>query len=215
VDTDRAPEVMQRMLRPLKILAQKHDCAVAIVHHNQKGDSGKRGGQDMLGSVALHAWVENALYVRDKEIGKGGVTTTFIERESKQATDYQFRVRVPLMRVNEDGTRTLWRPELLQGWGRTDEGDTTPEPEDVRSEGHSAPPRPKTGTRQDTARWLAIRMEQLGCRRKGLDAKEIAHRLGNELRTVRANLKKAIERGYVVQEGDLYKVAPGFSRDGD
>lgn len=208
IDTDRAGEVMGKMLRPLKILSQKHDCAVMIVHHNKKGDGTKRGGQDMLGSVALHAWVENAIYVRDKQVDRSGTTTTFVERESKQAPEYQFRVKVPLMRVNGDDTRTLWAPELLAGWGHTDEA-TEPQPEDTRSS-QSSSGSPKRGRPKDDGSYMAGQCSRMGMRRMGLSLDEVAKRMGYEKRTIKPKLDRAVAAGFMTFENDLYKVSPDF-----
>lgn len=128
VDTDRAPEVMSRILRPLKTISEKHDVAVGIIHHNAKGsgDKGNRAGQRMLGSVALHAWVEDALYVRDKETLPNGTTRVSVERESKSGADYRFRVEVPLMHTGGSGGgegRVAWSPAVVP-WSMGDDAST-------------------------------------------------------------------------------------------
>lgn len=108
IDTDRAQELMGKMLKPLKVIAQKHNTAICIVHHNRKGDSGGRAGQEMLGSVALHAWVDCALYARTKDGRK--IT---LDRESKSSLDLRFVIEVPHMYESVKGTeghRQLWEP---------------------------------------------------------------------------------------------------------
>lgn len=145
VDTDKGQEMMTKMLQPLRELSEKHGCAVVIVHHNKKDAGGRgggngsgnvtdhlsdRAGKDMLGSTALHAWVDTALYVRaraevDRIMGlnvavpstgradEGGVdgavtyvgvpgTEIFVERESKLAEEMRIRVGIPRM-VRETG----------------------------------------------------------------------------------------------------------------
>lgn len=107
VDTDSSGELMNQLLKPLKILAQKHNTAVCIVHHNKKSAGEGRAGNDMLGSVALHAWVDCAIYARSKDVD--GVIS--IEREAKMAPDISFRMRVPHMHDGDD--RQLWDPILV------------------------------------------------------------------------------------------------------
>lgn len=204
IDTDRAGEVMGKMLKPLKTLAQKHDCAVAIVHHNKKGDNGNRAGQDMLGSVALHAWVENAIYVRKKEVSNTGVTTAYVERESKQATDYRFRVKVPLMRTHADDTRTLWAPEVLQGHGMTDEEVTTPEPESTSSQDRSQPhvrPRGKGGRPQ-----FVFEMAQAGGKTRYLPLERIASQQQVSEPAMRKRCDKAVQDGWLEERNGSYRL---------
>lgn len=192
LDTDRATEVMGKMLKPIKTLAQKHDCAVAIVHHNKKGENGNRAGQDMLGSVALHAWVENALYVRKKEIDQRGVTTAFVERESKQATDYPFRMRVPLMRTHTNDTRTLWAPELLAGWGQAHDDAVTPDAESTASQADSAPRTRTRGSKRPDWVWRMNQQSPKGVTRDQLKMDEVTTR----------QINAALKAGWVREEGD-------------
>jgi hypothetical protein len=116
VDTDRAGELMTRILRPLKTVAQELGTGVCLIHHNRKGQAGEknggsRAGQDMLGSVALHAWVDCAIYARTREAGE-----LQLEREAKLAPEVTLRVRVPTMGENvRTGARVLWSPERVQG----------------------------------------------------------------------------------------------------
>jgi hypothetical protein len=103
---------MNEMLKPLKQLANKHDTAICIVHHNKKSatdGNGPRAGNDMLGAVGLHAWVDCALYARSKN-HQGEVA---IEREAKAAQDSSFKVRIPTMFWHHSGDRQLWDPELV------------------------------------------------------------------------------------------------------
>lgn len=116
VDTDRAQDLMTKVLRPLKTIATTYDCAICVVHHNRKGDGAGRAGQQMLGSVALHAWVDAALYARTKDADG----TVVLERESKQSTDLQLRVQIPHM--SDD--HPVWMPELAEE--RVDQAEPTP-----------------------------------------------------------------------------------------
>ena len=111
IDTDIHGELMNKLLKPLKILAQKHNTAVCLVHHNRKSAGMGRAGNDMLGSVALHAWVDNAVYARSRE--EDG--TIIVERESKLAPDLKFKFTVPHMYQDlRTGERQLWEPLIGQ-----------------------------------------------------------------------------------------------------
>ena len=207
IDTDRANEVMSKMLRPLKILSQKHDCAIGIVHHNKKGDGTARAGQDMLGSVALHAWVENALYVRKKELSTRGETTAFVERESKQASDWQFRVKVPLMRINPDDTRTLWAPELLPGWGHTDEA-TEPQVDDTRaSQAASGASRRRGGRPQ-----FVFEMGQGGGKTRFIPLERIAQQQDASVSSMKKRCDQAVKDGWLIEKNGGYKLTEKATR---
>lgn len=122
IDTDKSGDLNDKVLKPLKSIAEASDCAVVIIHHNKKGgDDKSRSGQQMLGSVALHAWVESALYVKSKEQLTGQPAVVKVERENKLAEDMKFRIKVPTMFTErgheEEGRRQLWSPEVLIGWG--------------------------------------------------------------------------------------------------
>lgn len=97
VEENRAQDMTERIFKPLKQLAEKHAVAVVLVHHMRKGlgsdgsnrgASEARGGQLMLGSVANHAWAEDALYVKHGKRGE-----MIVEAESKTATSSAFTVR--------------------------------------------------------------------------------------------------------------------------
>jgi hypothetical protein len=135
VDTDRAPELMAKILRPLRYVSEASGAAIAVVHHNKKGSSGERGGSRMLGSVALHAWVDDALYVHSRERGHGGVSKIRVERESKSSTDERWIVEVPRMGISDQyGTRVPWQP-VTGLWSDSEpEGDpSTPRPGNGRT----------------------------------------------------------------------------------
>lgn len=141
LDLDKSQELMTKMLSPLRAIADRNNCAVAIVHHNKKDSYGNgkdgdaevtsglsaRAGKDMLGTVAMHAWVDTSLYVRarrpvarvagvaveaggrdggDRSGGESGGAEkwlgvpgveVFVERETKLAEDLRFRVGIPRM----------------------------------------------------------------------------------------------------------------------
>ena len=111
VDTDRAHEMMAKMLHPLKDLAHEHNCALVIVHHNKKDTENggrwgrgnfknKRGGARMLGSVAIHAWAEDALYLTSDE-NKTWPRKVWVERESKSTNEAFWSMEVPRMEQGE------------------------------------------------------------------------------------------------------------------
>lgn len=110
VDLDKAVDLQTRVLRPLRELAQTYDCAVIIVHHSRKNAQGGRRGSNMLGSVALHGWVDCALYLdRDEE---SGVIT--VSPEGKYDLAEGWSMRVPRMyRDWVTGARQVWEPELV------------------------------------------------------------------------------------------------------
>lgn len=112
VDLDKAVDLQTRVLRPLREMAQTYDCAVIVVHHSRKNTQQGRRGSNMLGSVALHGWVDCALYLdRDEE---SGVIT--VSPEGKHDPVEGWSMRVP--RIHRDwvsGIRTAWAPEIVSG----------------------------------------------------------------------------------------------------
>ena len=118
VDLDKAVDLQTRVLRPLREMAQMYDCSVVIVHHSRKNTGGSRRGSNMLGSVALHGWVDCALYLeRDEESGEITVSP-----EGKHDPAEGWAMTVPRMyRDWHTGGRQVWAPEV------TGEG-PTPEP---------------------------------------------------------------------------------------
>lgn len=118
VDLDKAVDLQTRVLRPLRELAQTYDCSVVIVHHSRKNTGGARRGSNMLGSVALHGWVDCALYLeRDEESGEITVST-----EGKHDPVDGWAMTVPRMyRDWHTGGRQVWAPEVV-------DRESTPEP---------------------------------------------------------------------------------------
>lgn len=140
VDENRAQEMTTKIFRPLKVLARKHNVAIQVVHHLNKGEN-KRMGQRMLGSVANHAWGEDSLYLLHS--GKGRVKMEF---ESKVATAATYKI------TNLDNDR--WDP-LLTPWSSGDERSENSTPREGRSGGG----RSKSGPRLSAA---AEVLERLG-----------------------------------------------------
>lgn len=115
VDENRSMDMTERLFKPLKQLAEKHQVAVVIVHHMRKGDpkgGPQRGGQLLLGSVANHAWSEDALYVK-----RGPKAAVTVELESKNGIGGSFQVH------NLKNSR--WQPRVgVEQMGADDEEDT-------------------------------------------------------------------------------------------
>lgn len=237
LDLDKGTELMSAMLHPLRQLSDKHNCAVIIVHHNKKDSggggngaaSGKeivaslggRAGRDMLGSVAMHAWVDTALYVRARMAvdrlpgvsvgdGRGGFagvpgTEIFVERESKLAEEIRLRVGIPKMQrarggETEDDAGTVWTPQVQIGWHREEEG------EDNGSGGNKAEDGDKKRGRRPgkpAGVLVAERLREMGVTAKrGKTIEEIESVLDLSQRTVRKQLKDAVERDLVRKDED-------------
>ena len=189
LDTDRSSELMTQMLKPLKVIAKKNDTAIAIVHHNKKSATeqrGSRAGNDMLGSVALHAWVDCAIYARAKD--SSGI---HIERESKMAQDEQLTIAIPHMYQSlHTGERQLWDPELSVNVGQE-------QPVDKDRE---KPKKPQTGGRA---------RGRIFTRVKGMGpgphpAERVAEVGDDELAPVLKHLDALVEAGKLFKVNDGY-----------
>lgn len=88
VDENKSGPMMNRVLKPLKVIAEEFGVAIIVIHHMRKSsDKTKlRGGQMMLGSVATHAWTEDGLYMT-----RNG-NEVIVEVESKTAVGGSFKV---------------------------------------------------------------------------------------------------------------------------
>lgn len=115
VDSYKSDEMNRKILRPLKQLSTKYNCAIIIIHHVRKANAGADGktdarhGQDMMGAQALHAWVEASLYVYDKREQVGQPAVIYVARETKMETELKFSVKIPHM---DNESNPLWRPEV-------------------------------------------------------------------------------------------------------
>lgn len=195
VDTDRSSDVMTKMLTPLKVLAKKHDCAIAIVHHNRKEQSATRAGQSMLGSVALHAWVESALYVRTKDGG-----SLVVERETKNAPDRTLNIDVPHMFASPSGDRVLWDPQVL-----AEEPDTRNASDDART--HTPPAqKPSQGRGRVAGSSIAWELANIGGKRRPMTAEEIANIRGKSLTYTTKSLDQAVANGLLTKSDAGYMV---------
>lgn len=101
-DEFKAFDFMAKVLKPLKRLRAKTQCAITLVHHHLKSSSAG-GARDMYGSVALWAWEESALHLQMSTPGK--VTA---ERFSKHA------LLAPLT-VEIGDVSDVWAPRVAMG----------------------------------------------------------------------------------------------------
>jgi len=67
---------MYSILTPLKKICRHTNCAILLVHHTRKQQPNGKGMVDenmsmanMYGSVALHAWADNTLYIGQEAVG--------------------------------------------------------------------------------------------------------------------------------------------------
>jgi hypothetical protein len=189
IDTDKSVGLNEKVLRPLKAISEQAHTAIAVVHHNRKASDDKaRSGQQMLGSVALHAWVESALYVQSKEQITGQPALVKVERENKLAEDMKFRVKVPTMWTakGEGDGRQLWDPEVLIGWG-----DAEQKPETDREEYRRTS---RAGEK------IARAMAEMGGKTRDLPLDRIIEVYGQPAGHVKKQLKDAIGNGLI--DGD-------------
>lgn len=75
---DNSAQGLRSTLSWLLQLKVTYNTSIMILHHWNKGGQSGRGGQRMLGSTTLHAWVESALYTSVRDPDKNEVT---VERE--------------------------------------------------------------------------------------------------------------------------------------
>lgn len=182
VDENRSQEMTTKIFRPLKTLAEKHKCAIIVVHHMRKGDPTKpgRGGQLMLGSTANHAWAEDSLYLR---FGRGGVVV--VERESKYAMGGTFSI--------QGLRRRGWSPAVV-------DDKTDVEEEQVEDDGAVSRPR-KRGPRPKGRALAALRKL-----RKISSTAEVADALGISPSGAYRQLAREEEAGRVRKVGDRWRL---------
>jgi len=80
-------EMYTQVLSPLKAIARRHNTAQLIIHHTRKAskDAVNTGGAAMLGSVGLHAWSDNSIYLTDAGQGQAVMT---VESKATATTVY-------------------------------------------------------------------------------------------------------------------------------
>lgn len=231
VDIDKSSELMSRILNPLRQVSHRTKVAIALVHHNRKdSNTGKQGdsptsglsdraGRDMLGSVALHAWVDCALYVRAKQDvdsmphlsgtdSQGNVlpvrgVQVFVERESKRAEELKFRVMVPMMkRRSNDSARFAesFNVDVRMKWREDDEQSHDNERGDA-DDGRKTPGRVLPFNKEPAGTTIVKRLYGMGLKNPnvGKTVAEIAHVLNTSDANVRKQLKGAIDSDWIVR----------------
>jgi len=190
IDTDKAQELMGKVLKPMRLISHETGAGITIVHHNRKGSNNgtDRGGAKMLGSVALHAWVDDAMYIRDREQMRTGATKVRIERESKAATEHRWTLEVPRMGVNgETGIMTAWEP-VVGIWDTSEDEPVTDQP--------STPPR--TGPQRQAGRDIAWRVKTMGGNEnRPTPFDRIVEVVATGTAAVRKQLQSALDNGLV------------------
>lgn len=156
VDENRASELNLKILTPLRQVAEKHGCALQVVHHLGKAREGdtRRSGQKLLGSVALHAWSESSLYFTHGSRG-----TMLVETESKHATTLRFEIRG--LRKRTPTNALTWEPEVHFPEERDDADDkkqrrAPAEKRERTASGGTRAVRIGQGTRRMLARFLGL-----------------------------------------------------------
>lgn len=234
VDIDKSSELMNRILNPLRQVSHRTKVAIALVHHNRKdSNNGKQGdnptnglsdraGRDMLGSVALHAWVDCALYVRAKHdvesmphlsaTDKDGRVLpvrgveVFVERESKRAEDLKFRVMVPMMRRRSNETTRYaetFNVDVRMKWKDDDSvsHDTEHGSADNGRETESSNGRVLPFGNAPAGQTMVKRLYSMGLKNPdvGKTVAQIANVLNTSDANVRKQLRGAIESGWVMR----------------
>lgn len=190
VEENRAQEMTERLFKPIKQLSRKHDVAVPIVHHMRKSNGQGppvRGGQMMLGSVANHAWAEDALYVR---LTKGGV---HVELESKSAPSSHFDVR------NLRNKEWAPRPGPLRSAVDVDDEDDVEEGQGRRGSSGSRPRgAQRSKTRRDSPAVEGLRTLGEGSH----SVAEVSGALGDRVSRsgLHQQLNRAVEKGLATVE---------------
>lgn len=67
-------------------IRKEYNCSMIMTHHfgKSKGEDNRRGGQKLLGSALLHAWIESAWYLTVRE-PEDGATVVTLETEFRGA----------------------------------------------------------------------------------------------------------------------------------
>lgn len=122
VEENKSQDMMNKIFRPLKVISRKYNMAVLLVHHMGKADN-KRAGQRMLGSVANHAWSEDALY-----LSRAGLNDIKLELESKTAAGGSYRIKGLV-------GSSSWQPEVYP-WSKEDGDDELGQSSTTRRSGN-------------------------------------------------------------------------------
>jgi hypothetical protein len=189
VDTDRAPELMSKILRPLRTISDTTGAAIGVVHHNKKGTaSDARGGSRMLGSVALHAWVDDALYVHGREKMPHGRSKVRVERESKSGVDARWVVEIPQMGVTDQfGGRVVWAP--VTGQWLDEDPETGEKPVSAGAK--------RSGTGPVKGAVIANKIKMMGGTTRVVTTEELTGALGKSLGSIQDQLDAAAANGFL------------------
>jgi hypothetical protein len=69
-------------------IKNKYNTSVMLIHHWNKNGMASRGGQRMLGSVALHGWTESGLFLQAKEGNPSSSSTVAAGPQEQNAGAY-------------------------------------------------------------------------------------------------------------------------------
>lgn len=196
VEENRAQQMTEKIFKPIKVLARKHELAVQIVHHMKKGDprSGpQRGGQLMLGSVANHAWAEDSMYFKH---GRGG--TIVCEQESKQAP-------VPGFTVSHIRNKK-WEPVVTVESATNGDSDDERMPGDARpsSQGPIREARDQNKQRSTRSPRPNKALAAMSGATEPLTATEIANKANISTAGAHKVLGRAVNNGLVTKLGQKY-----------
>lgn len=194
LDINKSDEVMP-VLSEMTRIARESGTTILFVHHfnKTKTDGPTRGGSRMMGSQAIHSWVEEAIYVRAYDDNK-----LIFENESKVAIRDEWTFDL-------DPSQRTWHPHLHD----------TPTVQNLDFTGVTEPRKYRPGP--DTAREVdGVRLP-----RTEADTYESLKNLPPGVHTTREvvggrdwspgythrNLRRLTERGLVVKEGTLWRIA--------
>lgn len=128
VEENRSQEMTTKFFKPLKTLARKHETALILVHHLNKNGEAKRIGQRMLGSVANHAWSEDAVYLTLRKDGislqtesKSWEPSKYIVGGIASGKGWQPIVSKPGEQMETIATQLSTQPPAKQPWAHEDE----------------------------------------------------------------------------------------------
>lgn len=176
VDENRSQEMTNKIFKPLKVLARKHNVAIQVVHHMGKADRA-RPGQRMLGSVANHAWGEDSMY-----LSRSGLKDVRIDLESKT---------VPAATYRMTDIHNLWWTPTVQAWRDDEETNEA-------QEGYSTPNRQTSRPRAQRKTRIDPAMEALReAPTSGMSTSELADILKVNRSTVHKRMVKLLDQGKV------------------
>ena len=181
VDENRASDMMTKVFKPLTQLSNKFNLAIAVIHHMVKQRTGAgnyaRAGQRLHGSVAHHAWVDDALYLTPDR------NSVQVEHESKFSPLTQFK-------VNGIRSGKGWAPKVAQlgdMWG--------PDPSGLEETTNGHKPERTENIR------LGPVMQCLRTLRRGTTT-QIAEQAGRSYQTTYKQLNRALDGEFIGKDGD-------------